>query len=167
MNDLLTIETPVKLENHHLNQGELHVTSRPKIITTILGSCVSICFWDEGRAVGGMNHYVLSTWSGRDNSTYRYGDVANYALFDKMRMHGSEVSDLRALIIGGGNMLQEGSGLQGPGMENIALAKDFIANIGVRNVRNFTGGNFGRKIHFNTSNGEVEIIKVGSIFRAA
>ena len=165
MSNITFIENQRDIEQYYLSPGELHVTAGPRIITTILGSCISLCLWDESRQVGGINHYVLPAWSGRDNSTNRYGDVANYALFDKMRLHGSEPHDIRALIIGGSNMLQEG--LVGPGMANIALAEEFLSNAGIRNVRSFTGGSSGRKVLFNTSDGTVEITKVGNIFKAA
>ncbi len=39
--------------------GELHVATEPTVISTILGSCVSVCLFDPVGKAGGMNHILL------------------------------------------------------------------------------------------------------------
>ena len=44
----------------YITQGEDAVGADPEtVITTILGSCISICLWDSEARVGGMNHLLL------------------------------------------------------------------------------------------------------------
>ena len=44
----------------YIVQGEQAIGYRPDhMITTILGSCVSVCLWDQARQIGGMNHILL------------------------------------------------------------------------------------------------------------
>jgi len=44
----------------YITQGQHAVGREPEmIITTILGSCISICLWDPEARVGGMNHLLL------------------------------------------------------------------------------------------------------------
>ncbi len=38
---------------------ELPDVSESAAVTTILGSCVAVCLWDESHGIGGMNHYLL------------------------------------------------------------------------------------------------------------
>ncbi|MEC8196132.1 MAG: hypothetical protein VX228_07415, partial [Pseudomonadota bacterium] len=43
-----------------LLQGDVEVSQNQDIVmTTILGSCVAACMWDETAGIGGMNHFLL------------------------------------------------------------------------------------------------------------
>ena len=48
----------------YLHPGRLLVSTEPAAVTTILGSCVSVCLWDESRGIGGMNHHLLPDGEG-------------------------------------------------------------------------------------------------------
>ncbi len=43
----------------YLHPGEVYVTGEPTRITTILGSCVSVCLFDARAGVAGLNHFLL------------------------------------------------------------------------------------------------------------
>ena len=43
----------------YLHPGGLWAEPCAATITTVLGSCVSVCLWDPERALGGINHFVL------------------------------------------------------------------------------------------------------------
>jgi chemotaxis protein CheD len=50
----------------HITQGERDVGCHPdRIISTLLGSCVSCCLWDPVANVGGMNHMLLTVNAGK------------------------------------------------------------------------------------------------------
>ncbi|MEO1780289.1 MAG: chemotaxis protein CheD, partial [Pseudomonadota bacterium] len=45
----------------HIVQGEHAVGAHADtVISTLLGSCVACCLWDETAGVGGMNHMLLA-----------------------------------------------------------------------------------------------------------
>src|SRR4051812_50175375 len=46
----------------YLLPGELHASAEQTQVTTILGSCVSVCLWDQKLRIGGMNHFLLPMW---------------------------------------------------------------------------------------------------------
>jgi chemotaxis receptor (MCP) glutamine deamidase CheD len=48
------------------------VADTPAVITTILGSCVSVCLWSE--SVAGINHFILPR--GGIQASGRYGSQA-------------------------------------------------------------------------------------------
>jgi chemotaxis protein CheD len=43
----------------YLHPGAIWAEDVPAAITTVLGSCVSVCLWDPKIALGGINHFVL------------------------------------------------------------------------------------------------------------
>ncbi|MFE3837809.1 methyl-accepting chemotaxis protein [Pseudogemmobacter sonorensis] len=59
----------------HVVQGKCAISDRPgTVLTTILGSCVSVCIYDPagglgGGCVGRMNHFLLSGAEGRPQDT--------------------------------------------------------------------------------------------------
>ena len=49
----------------YLHPGQLLVSAHACAVTTILGSCVAVCLWDPVAKIGGINHFMLPTFSGR------------------------------------------------------------------------------------------------------
>jgi hypothetical protein len=45
----------------HLNIGELVVSREPVVISTVLGSCVSVCLYSKTGVGGGMTHHALAS----------------------------------------------------------------------------------------------------------
>ncbi len=43
-----------------LAPGETYVTDQALVITTLLGSCGSVCLFDSDHKILGMNHFLLS-----------------------------------------------------------------------------------------------------------
>ncbi len=44
--------------------GEFYVSKSDELITTVLGSCIAACIYDEGLGIGGMNHFMLPAEKG-------------------------------------------------------------------------------------------------------
>ena len=49
----------IELKRHTVFPGQFIITSVPTLISTLLGSCVSVCLWNRVTKVGAMNHYLL------------------------------------------------------------------------------------------------------------
>jgi chemotaxis protein CheD len=126
-----------------------------QVIVTLLGSCVAVCFWDEKRKVGGMNHYMLPYWNGEGLESPRYGNIAITQLSQKMRDFGSRKEDIVCKIFGGAEVLSEQQSLFHVGQRNVELAFRLVEELGIPVVSSSTGGTSGRRIYFNTTNGEV------------
>ena len=39
--------------------GEFYVSKNNELISTVLGSCIAACVYDEVLGIGGMNHFML------------------------------------------------------------------------------------------------------------
>jgi chemotaxis receptor (MCP) glutamine deamidase CheD len=105
-----------------LMQGDICFSAEPKILVTVLGSCVAVCLWDKVRGIGGMNHFVLPSDPNGEKST-RYGDVSIDELEAGLLRLGCRMADLQAKVFGGAAVLPFGGG-QTVGSNNVQLALD-------------------------------------------
>lgn len=142
--------------NHHfLYPSSLYVSKESEWITTVLGSCVAVCFYDSTTKIGGINHFMLPFWNGEGLESPRFGNVAIVQLFQKMLDSGAKKGDIVCKIFGGAEVLSKTDSVFNIGQRNIELAYKVIADLGVPIKGSSTGGKLGRKIHFNSGTGEV------------
>ncbi|HYK01558.1 MAG TPA: chemotaxis protein CheD [Thermoanaerobaculia bacterium] len=145
-------DAPV-LPTRYLPPGQLIASAEPLVVTTILGSCVSLCLWDASAGVGGINHYLLPVGVGAESQQERYGDYANEHLLRQVLDLGARVSRLKAKIFGGACVLvafRKGSDFAD---RNARTAMEFLRDRGISLVSNDVGGNRGRKLRFHTADG--------------
>jgi chemotaxis protein CheD len=129
----------------YITQGEHAVGNDPEmIVTTILGSCVSICLWDPVARVGGMNHLLLPSLR-NDGNALTAGALDMDLLVNKMMRYGAERPRLRAKLFGGSSMLQ---GRTDIGARNVEFGRDYLRNEGISCDAENTGGTRARRIRF-------------------
>lgn len=145
--------------------GDLGFPRSPMLLSTLLGSCVAVCLFDEARRLGGMNHVMLpcqpeqaSAW-GRG----RYADYAVPRLHAMALRAGCRPPNLVASVFGGAHVAgdltsAEGLGLFEVGRRNVEAAFLGLRKLGVRVVRHDTGGTAGRKVHMHTGTNEIEVV---------
>ncbi len=152
----------------NINVGELYVAAEPAKIMTLLGSCVSVCIWDMKLKVGGMNHYLLPSYSGLSKGNmladYRYGNVSIESLIQQTYFTGAKKANMVAKIFGGGEVMYN-DGIKRPlgksiGFNNIECAEAFLLEAGIPIIAKDTGGKEARKIIFNTETGQVLVKKL-------
>jgi chemotaxis protein CheD len=130
----------------------------PRTLTTILGSCVSVCLWDRRGRGGGMNHYLLPRRGPDSPRTARYGDFAIPALVTKLVALGAERGDLRAKVFGGAHVLPLGRpGGRTLGGDNVQVALSSLRAEGIHVVSEDVGGTRVRKLAFNTTDGTAQV----------
>ena len=141
--------------SHYLLPGNVFVHQDEFTVTTVLGSCVSVCLWDSVRKLGGINHYMLPLWNGDGLASPRYGNIAIAKLIEKMLDLGSDRGSLKAKVFGGGDVLNVTSAFMNIGARNVVLAEDMLRDEKIPIVSADTGGRNGRKVLFNTRTGVV------------
>ena len=129
-------------------------------VTTVLGSCISVCLWDPVSRTGGMNHYLLPYWNGDGLKTPKYGNIAIPMLLERLVNAGCRKGDLIAKVFGGASVLGS-SGILNVGVRNIEFATSALLDAGIPIACMDIGGSQGRKVMFLTSMGEVFVRKVG------
>jgi chemotaxis protein CheD len=132
----------------YLHPGQLCFATDPTVVTTVLGSCVSVCLYDEEHTAAGVNHFLLPGTLARTESP-RFGESANAILLLRFRELGLPVSRLRAKVFGGASM--GGSAAGDLASRNVEVAVDFLRGHGIPIVSQDTGGERGRKLIFRTS----------------
>jgi len=140
------------LEQVSLMQGDVHFSAEPKILVTVLGSCVAVCLWDKVRGAGGMIHFVLPVDLNGERSA-RYGDVAIDELEAGLSRLGCRVADLQAKVFGGAAVLPFAGG-QTVGSNNVQLAVGRMRRDHIRITAQRTGGTSGQQVRFHTGTGE-------------
>lgn len=145
---------PGSRKQAYLLPGELLASPEPCQIKTILGSCVAICLWDKRRGAGGMNHFLLPASREGQPASFRHADRATRALLELLDALRCRAPNLRAKIFGGAALFQNrdryGASL---GAKNVAAALSLMEAAGIPVIAQETGGPQGRKVIFNTDDG--------------
>ena len=147
-------------ERIHIIQGQFRVMreSGDSCLTTVLGSCVSVCLIDPLFHVGGMNHFLLPTGKTGGTSSASYGVNAMELLINGVMQAGGHRRRLRAHIFGGARMI---SGLGNIGDKNAEFARDFLTRVGIRIESCSTGGTSARRITLWPATSRVEEELIG------
>ncbi len=150
--------------SHFLHAGQVFVSTQPKSIALILGSCVGVCIWDPVNGIGGATHYMLPSWDGRGAPSPRYGSVAISILLQKLLEAGANRAQLRAKVFGGGclfDSLREPNSRkeQHIGSRNVEIALEILAKAQIPVVSTAVGVDRGQRIAFRTDTGDA-VIKI-------
>ena len=158
--------------------GEYYISTKKEIISTVLGSCISVCLYDIIKGIGGMNHFMLPESSvsadklfSKDSlinkeelteQSMRYGITAMEVLIAEMQKKGADRLNLKAKIFGGGKVLttNNNSSMQSIGDKNIGFARAFLKMEGIKIEKEDVGSTYGRKIFFITGRDSVFVKKV-------
>lgn len=142
-------------EQLFLHPATIAISRYPVWITTILGSCVSVCMFDPVQKIGGINHYMIPYWNGDGLESPKYGNIAIMQLFRQMLDFGSKKEDIVCKIFGGAEMLAEQNSVFHIGQRNIEISYKMLIEMNLPVISSSTGGKQGRKILFNTETGVV------------
>ncbi|MEJ5300867.1 MAG: chemotaxis protein CheD [Thermodesulforhabdaceae bacterium] len=153
----------VQKSEYFLRKGYIYIPSVPTLISTVLGSGVSVCLWDRKRQRGGMNYFLYPETHNSLDARPIYGNVATIALVKFFREDGSEIKDIEAQIIGGAVPINASPESTCIARDNIDVARKILKNYGIPIVAEDVGGKKGRKVVFNTFTNEIAILHVDRI----
>ncbi len=157
------VAEPSALQPYYLEPGGLVAVSRPTEVTTILGSCVAVCLWDELLHVGGMNHFLLPTPPLGQPPSSRHGSAAIPMLIRELERMGSQRGHLKAKVFGGAHLMGPPLPDAPPslGVRNAELARRLLAESGIAIIAEDLGGGAGRKLRFRTDDGTALVKTLG------
>ena len=142
-----------------IQAGELYASSGQELIYTVLGSCVSVCLYDETMQVGGMNHFNLSRRTPSTTQSFtdprRFGNTATALLLEAVLAKGALPPNLKAKVFGGAAVARVSSEPGALGRENVEVARRFLEENGIELVSNHVGGTAARRILFHVKSGMV------------
>lgn len=143
--------------------GEFYVSLHGELITTVLGSCISVCIRDPGTGIGGMNHFMLpdhndqhpNSWGNTPaDSDLRYGSIAMERLINVILSTGSNKQLLEIKLFGGGKVININTDV---GNKNIKFVKKYLQTEGLRIISEDVGGMWPRKVQYFPSTGRVRV----------
>lgn len=156
MNDPASQTTGKDFERiaRNINPGGWAIeTERP--ISTLLGSCVAVCLYDPKLRLGGMNHFLLPSRAGGDNSDVNVilnGDYSMEVLVNGLLNKGAQKSRLIAKAFGGGTIVS--SIRMAIGERNAEFAHEWLDREGIRLVASDFNGPWSRKVVFVPQSGD-------------
>ncbi len=146
----------------HVGIGDCAFASRPMLLVTVLGSCVSVTFHHPGRRAGGMFHAMLPDRSlarGRSRLC-TFADAAVEAMLGRFEDRGMPARELTVKLFGGANTMQDAHPaalreMLDVGKKNVDAALAALAARGLVPEARDVQGPLGRKLYFATATGEV------------
>ena len=154
----------MNLESIYLKPGEFYFGERPALVSTILGSCVSVTMFHPLSRTGAICHGLLpscgvkKSCEGTCLEGFRYVDCAIKRMIRKFDSFGFNRKDIQVKIFGGADMfgVNNADGTSKTvGKENVMVAKTIIQKEGLHVTAFDLRGNQGRKIFFLPHTGEV------------
>jgi len=148
----------------HLKIGECIFTAAPMLISTVLGSCVSVTMHHARSRMAGMFHAMLplaAMQGGRPEfEPCKFADSAVELLVQRYRNAGVPLRQVEVKLFGGGFTVDPER--KGPirdmvdvGRKNVESARATLARFGLAPQREHVLGDKGRKLYFHTVTGEV------------
>jgi len=149
--DLLWTYSPLQpAQRVYLTPGQLFASGDRVQVTTILGSCVAVCLFDNEAEVGGVNHFLLPHGA---PASPRFADQATTLLLQRVLALGAEPSRLRAKLFGGACVLEVLRASSALGARNVEVARERLSAEGIPVVAEDVGGDLGRKLIFEVQTG--------------
>jgi chemotaxis protein CheD len=153
-----------------LKPGELYISDVPTMVTTILGSCISVTIFNKRLKVGGICHAMLpgNSYTAEHNvleySIFRYVDKSILYMLNRFETIGVRRDEMEVKLLGGADVLDRiNERAASIGQKNIEIALEIIRNEGLRVIISDVGGNMGRKVHFYTHTGKLLLKRINSV----
>lgn len=149
-----------------VGMADMNVVRDSGVIRTLgLGSCVGLTLYDPQQKLAGMAHIMLpSSEIAREGqlNIAKYADTAVPALLDKLKALGASPARIVAKMAGGSQMFAlAGTGdTMRIGPRNVESCKMLLMDLHIPLVAEDTGGNHGRTIELNSSNGVLSVRSV-------
>ena len=141
--------------------AQFRVAQAPITLTTMaLGSCLGVVLYDEATNIGGLAHVMHPKRELVKNNVNKakFVDSAIALMVNRMVKKGAARERIVAKIFGGAKMFANVKGSPGVlqiGEKNVESAREKLAELDIPVVAEDVGGNQGRTISFNLSDGTV------------
>lgn len=177
-------QPPLSIDFEHINRywdaihgvwsakilpGELYVSTHGEMISTVLGSCISVCIRDKKKGIGGMNHFMLpqntefssDSWGNNPiTSASRYGNWAMEYLINAILKRGGEKRNFEVKVFGGGQMMAKMTDI---GQKNILFVHKYLAAEQLKIEASDVGDIYARKVLYFPDTGCVKVRRIKNV----
>jgi chemotaxis protein CheD len=152
-------------EHIYLKPGDIYISNKPALISTLLGSCVAVTMFSPRLGAGAISHGILPSCKGKkpcEDDEYcregvRYVECSIMRMLGWFMLNGVAREEIDVKVFGGSDMLSvpEITTKASVGRQNIAMAFHVLEKEMLRVSASDVGGLRGRKIIFSSKTGEV------------
>lgn len=149
------------LEKMYLKPGELVLTEEAIMVTTVLGSCISVTMFHPESGIAAICHAMLPRGAG--STSFKYVDTAVHHMAAYFLRRKVRRDELQAKLFGGADMFNSSRPSVRNltvGWQNIATATQCLQALGLTPSATDVGGKQGRKLIFTTDTGTVFLKKL-------
>lgn len=153
-------------ERVFLKPGEFCFCVKPSVVSTVLGSCVSVTMFAPEHRIGAICHAVLAE-EREPGDPFKYVDSSILAMISRFERQGLGRGALEVKLFGGADVLSRSGRVRGMsvGKQNTETALRVVEKEGLCLVTADLGGSRGRKIEFRTDTGEVFLRRLREVER--
>jgi len=139
-----------------LKPGELYIGKEPAVVSTILGSCVSITMFSARLGAGGICHALLPRKFAfrKRQHDFHYVDKSVLYMVREFKKMGVKTNEIEVKVFGGAG-IAGASYKRSVGKANVEMAFNMIKYHDLRAITWNLGGTSGRKVIFFTHTGRV------------
>lgn len=146
-------------------RGEFQVSTDPEVVlSTVLGSCVSVCLYDPVCKIGGMNHYLLADAAEGETASLKYGANAMELLINNLLKRGASRTTMQAKVFGGSRMSGRFADI---GPRNAAFALRYLAAEDFPVLAQDLGGSEARRVNFHPVSGKARVVHITGMVEPA
>ncbi len=148
-----------------LHPGEAIFSKKPIIVSTVLGSCVSITMYNARTKMAGISHCQLPKCPHRATDCikhcvdpYKYVDCTIEKMLEKFKSNKIAPEEIEIKIFGGGDVLttiEKQIPTQTVGQKNLIAADEMFKKHRLKVAAKDVGGKTGRKLFFVADSGEI------------
>lgn len=137
--------------------GGVFASKEPRVVRTLLGSCIAACLWDPEAKVGGMNHFLLPDGGSTEVGSSRFGVHAMELLINEIMKHGGDRRRLQAKVFGAGHVLRVKGFDSAVPKRNAEFVRMFLAKEHIPILAERLCGDAPLEVKFNTCDGRAMV----------
>lgn len=147
----------------YLKPAEISICVSPAKVVTVLGSCVSVVFFNRRLGIGAICHATLPGCHGsrrrKDcegfcDEAFKFTDCSIRYMLKVFGQHGSSNSEIEVKLFGGADTLAS-KRENTIGSQNVKIALEVISGEKLKVIAADVGDSFGRKLIFISNTGDV------------
>lgn len=138
--------------------GEVKTGGRNDVLkSSPIGSCVAVVLFDAHAKAGGMAHIMLPGKAPEKKNviTTRYAENAINLLIQQLKLNGAKKEKLKAVIVGGGNVLKRPNDLIG--QENLDSVNELLQKSDIEVVAGSVAGEERKAVRFDIQAGNIYV----------
>ncbi len=139
--------------------GGMEYNYAPKILKTIVGSCVAIALYSKYNKFGALAHVMLPKATRHKSNNYKFADYAIYNMINIFTSRGYKTKDIVAKLVGGAKIYfsSQDSIIPDIGKENVLISRKILLEKNIEIAAEDVFGIFGRTVFFDLNNGDIYI----------